>query len=135
MFWTLSPEQKSDLKGNTGALVHAYNCTQDSTTGFSPYYPMYGRQHHLPIDITLGIAPNLVTVPTSTKYVQNLREGIRWAHRKTNQFQQKKAQCHKQNYDKHSRAVALKARDMILVPATTFKGQHKIQNRWENREC
>ena len=43
-------------------------------------------------------------------------------------------QCHKQNYDKCSRAVALRAEDMVLVHVTTFKGQHKLQNRWENRE-
>ena len=24
---------------------------------------------------------------------------------------------------------------MVLVHAITFKGHHKIQNRWENKEC
>ena len=36
--------------------------------------------------------------------------------------------------DKCSRAMALKAGDTVLVHVTAFKGQHKIQNRWENRE-
>ena len=95
---------------------------------------MYGRQPHLPIDNTLGLAPNLVTVSTFTKYIQKLREHIRWVHRKADQFQQKEVWCHKQNYDKHSRAVALKTRDMVLVHVTAFKGQHKIKNWCENRE-
>ena len=122
MLGTLSPEQKSDWKGSIRALVHAYNCTRNSTTGFSPYFLMYGRQPHIPINVTLGLAPYLMTMPTYTKYIQNFREYIRWSHRKANLFQQKEAQCHKQNYDKCSRAVALKATDAVLVHVTTFKG-------------
>ena len=39
------------------------------------------------------------------------------------------------NYDKWSTAVSLRMEDMVLVCVSTFKGQHKIQSRWENREC
>ena len=30
--------------------------------------------------------------------------------------------------------MALEVRDMVLVCVTAFKGHHKIQDRWENRE-
>ena len=30
--------------------------------------------------------------------------------------------------------MSLRTRDTVLVHVTTFKGQHKIQSRWENRE-
>ena len=53
---------------------------------------MYGRQPHLPIHVTQGLAPNLAAVPTSTKYVQKIRECIRWAHRKADLFQQREAE-------------------------------------------
>ena len=33
-----------------------------------------------------------------------------------------------------SRAAALEVRDMVLVHVTIFKGHHKMQDRWENRE-
>ena len=89
MLETLPPECKSDWKVIIGVLVHAYICTQNSTTVFSPYFLMYGRQPLLPIDIALGLAPNLVATPTSTKYVQKIRECVRWAHRNADLFQQK----------------------------------------------
>ena len=92
----LSPEQRSDWKGSIGALVHTYNCTRDSAIGFSPCFLRYGRQPHLPIDVTLGLAQYSVATPTSTKYVEKLREHVRWTHRKANQFQQKEAWHHKQ---------------------------------------
>ena len=134
MLGTLPSEQISDWKGRIGALVHAFNCTWNSATGFSPYYLMYGRQSCLPIDVTSGLAPNLVTAPTSTKYVQKLREYIRWTHRKADLFQQKEVWCHKLNCDKCRRAVALKAGDTVLAYVTAFKGWHKIHNWWENGE-
>ena len=46
MLGMLPPEHMSDWKGSIGALVHAYNCTQNSTMGFSPCFLMYGRQPH-----------------------------------------------------------------------------------------
>ena len=45
MLGILSSERKADLKGSSGALVH-------SAIGFRPYLLMYGRQPHLPIDVT-----------------------------------------------------------------------------------
>ena len=49
-------------------------------------------------------------------------------------FQAKEVQQHKCNYDKQGRAVALEVDDMVLVHVTTFKGWHKMQDWWENRE-
>ena len=66
--------------------------------------------------------------PTSTKYVQKLRECIGWAQRKADQLQQKEAWHHKQTYVRHSRTVALREGDTVLVLVTAFKGRHKIQN-------
>ena len=91
MLGTISLEQKSDWKSSIGVLVHAYKCFRNSAMGFSPYFLMYRRQPCLPIDVTLGLVPKAVTMPTSTKYVWKLRERVRWAHRKANQFQQKEA--------------------------------------------
>ena len=102
MLGKLPLECKSDSKGSIGALGHAYNCIQNSTMGFSSYFLMYGRQSQLPITVTLGLTLELITMPTSTKYIQKLREHIRWAHRKADIFQQKEACCNKCNYDKWS---------------------------------
>ena len=55
MLGTLPKTKKSEWKNHIGTLVHAYNCTQNSATGFSPYFLMFRRQLHLPINVTLGL--------------------------------------------------------------------------------
>ena len=134
MLGTLPKEKKSEWKNHIGTFVHAYNCTQNSATGFSPYYLMFGRQPHLPVDVALGLAPCTITEPNTTKFVQKLRERNKWAHEKAEAFQSKEAERHKHNYNEKGRAVALEVGDMVLVCVTAFKGRHKMQDRWENRE-
>ena len=43
MFGTFSSEKKKDWKAYVPALVHAYNCTKNAATGYSPYYIIYWR--------------------------------------------------------------------------------------------
>ena len=54
---------------------------QNSATGFSPYYLMYGRQPHLLIDVTLLLPPWTTTGQTTskfcTKYVRTCKMGPR----------------------------------------------------------
>ena len=134
MLGTLPKEKKSEWKNHIGKLVHAYNCTWNSTTGFSPYFLMFGRQPHLPVDVVLGLVLHTITEPNTSKFVQKIREHTRWAQRKAEAFQAKEAQRHKHNYDKRGRAAALEVGDTVLVHVTAFKGCHKIQDRWENME-
>ena len=134
--WEHYPQRRNQSEWNShiGMPVHAYNCTQNSVTGFSPYYLMHGRQPHFPVDVTLGLASHTTMAPNTSKFVQKMRECMKWAHKKAETFQVKEAQCHRQNDDERSKAVAVEVGDMVLVCVTAFKGHHKIQDHWENRE-
>ena len=122
MLETLPREKKSEWKNHIGTLVHAYNCTQNSATGLSPYYLMFGRLPRLLVDVALGLAPCTITESNTTKFVQKLREWNKWAHEKAEAFQAKEAERHKHNYDNKGRAAALEVGDMVLVHVNAFKG-------------
>ena len=100
MLGMLPLEKKSEWKNHIGMLVHAYNYTQNSAMGFSPYYLMYRRQPHLPIDVTFGIRPQNTMASNTSKFIQKIRDHAKWACKKAKAFHAKEAQCHKKNYDK-----------------------------------
>ena len=51
---------------------------------------MFGRQPHLPVDVTLGLVPCTITEPNTSKCIQKLRELTKWAHEKAEAFQAKR---------------------------------------------
>ena len=55
MLGILTPEQKKDRKNHVPALVHEYNCTRNTATGFSPYYLHFGREPRLSVDVEFGL--------------------------------------------------------------------------------
>ena len=75
MLGTLPEKPKCTWTEQVPTLVHAYNCTRNNVTGFSPYYLKFDRKHHLPIDILFGTntADLRGHKGNSTTYIENLK--------------------------------------------------------------
>ena len=75
-------------------LVHAYNCTRNSATGFSPYYLMFGQKPCLPIDLIFGT--NLTDLKGDhITYIKNLKKRMVWAYKNANDIIQKEQERNK----------------------------------------
>lgn len=55
MLGTLDNAQKANWKKHIKTLVHASNSTRHDTTGFTPFYLMFGRESVLPVDVVFEI--------------------------------------------------------------------------------
>ena len=130
MLGTLQPSQKSDWKTHIAPLVHAYNCIRHESTGFSPYSLMFGRDPHLPVDLTFGLTEDKPVEPL-TKYVDKLRtrlkESFDLATKAANQARDKQ----KKVYDTKARPANLQVGDRVLVKKVAFDGRHKLADKWE----
>lgn len=64
--------KKVSVEGVCWPLVHAYNCTRNDTTGYTPYELMFGRQPRLPVDLAFGL-PIDNPMKSHSQYMQDLR--------------------------------------------------------------
>ena len=135
MLGTLTPEQKKDWKTYVPGKAHAYNCTRNTATGYSPYYLLFGMDSRLPIDVEFGLKRAKQQVPPSrSNYVTQLRRRHRFAHKKAKQVAGRQQARHKGLYDRRCKGAALGIGDLVLVKKTAWKGKHKMQDRWESDE-
>ena len=132
MLGTLEQKQKTRWKEHVQALTFAYNATQNETTGFSPYYLMFGRNPRLPVDAEFGLPPPTAPPVLTTDYVKGLKERLAWAMRHAEDKAKKQKLRHKKIRDKKQTGVALKKGDRVLVRVVAHKGKHKIQDRWHS---
>ena len=94
MLGTLPEKPKSTWREQVPTLVHAYNCTKNSATGFSPYYLKFGCKPHLPIDLIF--VTNLADLKGNhITYIENLKKRMAWAYEIANDVVQKEQERNK----------------------------------------
>jgi len=129
MLGTLPPQLKLDWKSHVATMVHAYNCAPHTATGFSPYYLMFGRHPHLPIDAAMGITRVESTTPHH--YVSSLRSRLLQSYDLARRSSASSKARHKQLKDVRCRAAVLEIGDRVLVKQLAFPGKHKLADIWE----
>ena len=74
MFKTLEETENKFWKDNVQKLVYEHNCSKHSTTGYVPYYLLFGSKPRSPLPIELIIIlTNKTTEQTHSKFVDNWR--------------------------------------------------------------
>ncbi len=131
MLGTLTDDRKQNWKQFVAPLTHAYNCTKHSTTGYSPYYLMFGRNPRLPVDVALGLSPFAEEAQGQTSYAATLRERLAYAYEKATTNARKASERGKATFDIKARDSVLEEGDHVLVKKTGIQGKHKLADRWE----
>ena len=90
MIGTLDPTDKARWQQWVPTLTHAYNCTRCESTGFSPYYLMYGCLLRLPIDIEYEVTQSELLDKSRQSYARKSRACLNWAFKNYKRYQQKR---------------------------------------------
>lgn len=88
MLGTLEPHLKPRWHEYVQAMTHAYSCTRHDSTGYTPYFLMFGRHPRLSVDLVFGLS-NTKQPCEYNDYVQTLHDCLTQAHAQANRMSQK----------------------------------------------
>ena len=125
MIRKLGEDKKADLPSHLAEIVHAYNATWSTVTGYSPHYLMFGWQPRLPVNFdfpTIGSneAPmREASIKDVDKYIASLWDRLRTTLQEEQTQSTAEAHQQKQYYDSKIGTVNLKPGNLVLMK---FKG-------------
>ena len=124
MLSTLELEQKVNWKEHVAPMVHAYNCMRHESTGYTPFYLMFGRTPRLPVDMFLGVKTDF------TNTVSSIQDRLDKAYKAATEATRRAAKHQAQVYNRKIRGHSLREGDFVLVKNVGIKGKHKLADKW-----
>ena len=123
MLGTLPQTQKQRWHKYIDALLMAYNATPHESTGFSPYFLMFGRRPKLAIDAVFPLME-------CKKPINEVRDALDWAWEKARERDSSNKLKSKRYYDRKAKALPLHTGDRVLKRVLAFDGPHKLKDKW-----
>uniref|UniRef100_A0A8C6UNE4 Gypsy retrotransposon integrase-like protein 1 n=1 Tax=Neogobius melanostomus TaxID=47308 RepID=A0A8C6UNE4_9GOBI len=131
MLGTLEHKKKAKWKDYVKPLVHAYNCTKNDVTGFTPYELMFGRSPRLPVDLAFGLPVRGKVSTSHFQYVENLRSRLEESFELASKNADKSGERNKTLFDQRVTPSSLEEGDRVLVQNVRLRWKHKLEDKWE----
>uniref|UniRef100_A0A3B3H9D6 Gypsy retrotransposon integrase-like protein 1 n=1 Tax=Oryzias latipes TaxID=8090 RepID=A0A3B3H9D6_ORYLA len=126
---TLHPHQKRRWVEYLPELLYVYNTTEHHSTGYSPYFLMFGRAPIRPFDIWLGQDREDFEGDEHAWVVEH-QERLRWAYQQAGQNLDQAAEARRAYAGHVGGDASLLPGQLVYVRNRRFPGRHKIQDVW-----
>ena len=131
MLGTLENKAKEDWKSYVSTLTHAYNSTKHESTGYSPFFLMFGRHPRLAIDAFLGLDSNTTEKSRSREnFAKKLQKRLEFSYKVASREAERNASRHKRIYDSRVRESTIQVGDRVLIRNVGLKGKNKLADKW-----
>jgi hypothetical protein len=114
-------------------LIHACNCTQNETTGYAPFFLMFGTPARLPMDIAKGVEPEEhQSHQTTIAYAKDLKLKLEEAYKIASRQGEGEEVRQKERYDTKVQGSTIEVGDREPVRKNGYTSRHKLTNHWED---
>ena len=131
MLRVLPEKRKGKWHESVDKVLFAYNSTKHDTTGYSPYYLMFGREPILPLDLVLGIN-NRQNFVDHHEFAKRWKQEMQEAYEIAKGRSQKRKAADENRWNDRLIVSAVRQGDKVLVKNVREKGgPGKIRAYWE----
>ena len=130
MLRSLETDRQSRWSEHLPELVHAYNNTMHSATGYAPAFLMFGRHLRRPVDVDLGLQPTQPRVSIG-EWVRDHHQRMSTAYRTAGAKMNVAAGQRKQRYDRRAGIPPLLPGERVWVKNRHRQGQGKLAPWWD----
>lgn len=121
MLHTLPETQKSRWAEHLNHVVHAYNCMRHESTGYSPFFLLFGRHRRLPVDLMFGIEVQR-DHKNHSQYVEKWRKAMTEEYELAGKKSRETGTKSKHRYDRFVCSSVLQPGDRVLVHNLSARG-------------
>ena len=132
MIRALPPRAKQKWPQMLQTLTFAYNCTAHESTGYAPFYLMYGRIPRLPIDVMFHNVERDCDIADYDQYVLKLREELKEALSSARANAVTSQQYQAELYNKRTKGHDIAEGDQVLLSNKCERGRKKLSDKWES---
>ena len=128
MLGTMEDTSKRQWRNHLSAMQYAYNTTIHSTTGYSPFYLMFGRKPRLIGDVVLNLYPEK---NYRSEYIKEVRSALTESYQKCKEAILRSNSRYKMYYDK-DRPIVRPLNIGDIVVTRKINANSKIDDRWNS---
>ena len=131
MLRTLPENQKKRWHEKVNKMTFVYNTTRHDSTGFTPYFLLFGREPKLPLDQLIHL-PKDAARKTHSQYAEAWQQQMEQAYRIAFEKSSKQKDMDRKRWIDRPHLMALQVGDRVLVKNVVERcGPGKLRSYWE----